>query len=1622
MIFSRYTNTPQFRTCNKGKNVIDHALCSPTLIPCIRTSCYEPFMITTLSDHRGIVIDFDTRLLIGKQELITSPDRRGVNANNPVQVELFIQHLQKYWVKYNIAKRIEQATDEATDLTHLRSIVNSIDKDITNAMLRAERRVRRSEKPPWSPALKQASLLVKYYKLLRQQHILKTDLSTAIQHTTEQMDTTPVTPMKPQDYQSLLRKAQKSLKKTRQMAQANRTQHLDTLLQKYELLQDDKMKMIIRRIIQAEATKRCYKKLRWLTKPPKPGVTFVERTKEDGTMETLYDREILENAILHRNQQHFNQCAGTPFTVGRLRELNWAADSALADSILHGHFDPASITDNHIVQHVLQLCKQQRETISDYITFNDLQQLFNKWKESTTTSPSGRHLGIYWAIFHHQSSNKKSTIGNNITSLLNILIRNGISLDRWRRVTNMMIHKIDGSYNINKLRVIHLFEADYNGLIGILFNRRVLYQAEKDGLLNNNQWRGRPHRQAEDALMLKELTYNMAITTKTTLATFDNDATGCFDRVPCTVAMLSSRRLGATKNICKMQADNLSRIEHSLRTAFGTSSTSYTSDSTCEIHGQGQGSRAGPPTWVFVSSLILDGMQQLANGLHFTCPNQELIHQRTNDAFVDDVTGYANRFVAELTNTTVLDEVVRTMQEDATLWNNLLHTSGGKLALQKCLYYVLTWKWTSKGATILPAREIPNKITLNDDQQSTPIQHYDCNKAHRTLGQFKAPNGNQSDHLHHMEKKSRNWLIAIKEAQLTRQEAHAAYTMIWFPSLSYGLGTTNLNYNELDSIQKPVINRILPALGYNRHLPRAVVFGSSRFGGLHFKHLYIDQGTKHVSQFIKYYRNGGTIGDLLKISLRWLHLVAGFSFCPLARPQLNYHHIEDKWYRTTIRFLYECNASIETNTIINVLCREHDSCLMEDFLLQDPTPTELRLLNSCRLYLRVTTLSDISSANGNTITQQCWEGMGPTDAIQLWPRQQKPHSKAWLIWRKYITRCYLDDEYSTRKKRTDLQLDTPLGPWLPGRIKRHRKSYHINPINLTIYRTTANGLHVYSPCRNTRTQLKYQLTGRTTYQRTASLPIDCTTPTSKPHVLIISKNDIPKTLPSQRPTIHTLRDYIKTLDPWEQHLLRTYQYPTREILQHLAEDIIIASDGSVNDQGSFGWVIATMTGSTIATGSGVAFGLTISSFRSEAYGFLAALRFLYRIQTYYHQPLTHRTTTWICDSESLIKRIQSNLGDTHNPNRYKLADNDLEFAIVSTLPLVTTELKTQHIRSHQNDHKPIHQLPTPQRLNRIADNLAANVHKEHHPQTKHVPLITIAGCQLRTKQGTITRSYTRMLHAAFTDQSTSTYLCNRLNIHSNILTQIAWDEFERAFRSLSTGSKRIIRRWMFGYLPTQYRLARYKQSNSSLCPVCKQHDETDVHFLICGGSKSWHDNFFNPLERLCQTSTNNQQLANTFRTGTRMFLDGRTPPYSVQSDIGWTAAFSGLLTSEWITTYEIQNGSHFLTKLVKLLLSAVITRWKERCNLLHKPGKDTNEQRMRLQHTIRTLYSCKNDVLQQDREIFSLPLQQLLLSPTPSLRLFITQFKSIIKQSTRKQRELVRRQHKDISTYFIRPT
>jgi hypothetical protein len=66
---------------------------------------------------------------------------------------------------------------------------------------------------------------------------------------------------------------------------------------------------------------------------------------------------------------------------------------------------------------------------------------------------------------------KVSDILHAIHSLMDAASRKGFFLKRWTKVVNIMIYKSPGCIKLEKLCIIHLFEADFNLIIGLLFVR-----------------------------------------------------------------------------------------------------------------------------------------------------------------------------------------------------------------------------------------------------------------------------------------------------------------------------------------------------------------------------------------------------------------------------------------------------------------------------------------------------------------------------------------------------------------------------------------------------------------------------------------------------------------------------------------------------------------------------------------------------------------------------------------------------------------------------------------------------------------------------------------------------------------------------------------------------------------------------------------------------------------------------------------------------------------------------------------------------------------------------------------------------------------------------------------------
>ena len=207
--------------------------------------------------------------------------------------------------------------------------------------------------------------------------------------------------------------------------------------------------------------------------------------------------------------------------------------------------------------------------------------------ESTTTSPSGIHLGHQHALVvrhcHKDSPNSpecelldahQEALINAHVSLINYALRMGISYDLWKTVVNIMLEKDPGDPKIHRLRVIHIYEADYNLLLSIQW-RTLKHSAEDQHLLNEGQNGSRPHRNAHDPVFIEEMQFEICRASRKTLVKFDNDATSCYDRILPNMASIACRKFGLHKNMAFAWAKTLEEAKYKLRTMLGVSEKSY---------------------------------------------------------------------------------------------------------------------------------------------------------------------------------------------------------------------------------------------------------------------------------------------------------------------------------------------------------------------------------------------------------------------------------------------------------------------------------------------------------------------------------------------------------------------------------------------------------------------------------------------------------------------------------------------------------------------------------------------------------------------------------------------------------------------------------------------------------------------------------------------------------------------------------------------------------------------------------------------------------------------------------------------------------------------------------------
>jgi hypothetical protein len=152
--------------------------------------------------------------------------------------------------------------------------------------------------------------------------------------------------------------------------------------------------------------------------------------------------------------------------------------------------------------------------------------------------------------------------------------------------------------------------------------------------------------------------------------------------------------------------------------------------------------------------------------------------------------------------------------------------------------------------------------------------------------------------------------------------------------------------------------------------------------------------------------------------------------------------------------------------------------------------------------------------------------------------------------------------------------------------------------------------------------------------------------------------------------------------------------------------LFLCHDDGASDRASFGWCIASKD-EIFWEGSGPGVGRNPGSFRAEAYGMLAALRFLVHYRLFWNilTVKANLQTSEYTDSQSLLGRLLSSSKRFYkSPGACLASEYDLEAAITSSTKDLDIRIQHRHVKGHQDDDDiEIVNLPWPAQLNVVCD-------------------------------------------------------------------------------------------------------------------------------------------------------------------------------------------------------------------------------------------------------------------------------------------------------------------------------
>ena len=1194
---------------------------------------------------------------------------------------------------------------------------------------------------------------------------------------------------------------------------------------------------------------------------------------------------------------------------------------------------------------------------------------YSKLKIATSTSPSGRHLGHYKAILKAElpptdkdladeavNTTKrrkiKNPLGMQIFEVLHYItmaaVRSGESLDRWKVVHSSMLEKDIGKPYINRLRVIHIYEADYNLVLKILWARQLTWHAHTKNALHEAQAGSRPGRKAIDVVVFKEMKYLHSRLTRTTLMTMDNDAKACYDRIVCNLAMLTSQYFGMPSNACLMQAKTLQHMRFHLRTAMGISDNYYTHTSKTPVHGSGQGSCASPTLWLIISSILMRCLDNTSSGMKiFPMIKGGHVSRSTIDGFVDDTSLFSNLPFYQ-------DDfrlAINTLKVATQKWSELLQASGGKLELSKCFFYALNWNFSPEGdpipMTIEDQKIYGQNIISIIDQDSgehVNIQQKESDQVHKTLGVYKNILGDDSYQFQTILDKSTKLAQLISAAHMTRQQARLAYKMIYLPTITYCFPACSFSQQQLERIQKTSLPQFLSAMGWIRNTARALVHGPISLGGLNLHPLYALQGAHKLMTILNHVRAKSELGNIIITNINWQQVLVGkeehfFVDCsPIT-------YIDSNWLLHTQEYMEKCHLTLHSEAFWTPkLARINDQILMNAALLYTSKPKHLRIINNWRIYFQILRLSDMCDGNGQHILESYRDHKTVNNHNQYrtsklnWPKQEQPHKSTFFIWKNFLT-----SRFGMQRKG---MIRVKLGPWLNDfhdLDNTWNACYNSSETLLYIQKEFYYTKHPQAISR--RFNSEFQLTPTSAVIRVPNTVIPATIGHQGDQFITASFQTVglkqPPTerlrgayvkhfLRNQPIRDQTFQDYLGTFSLWETDLCSFWHSEEKteiiKAIENIQAPIIITTDG----YSSFGTgryaVVLTISDTLLFQNSGKIRNANqeIPIFRIKALGILSAL-VITRILLQYckYQGTQERILLIYSNHIGVIKCLNKFLEEGLKIGAYNNSHMDVVLQIYTECQHLKTlnlqvRLYYQKRKSKNKQSNNREDTEKTQQWMEIASAITTDKTTEEdffpHDTNYNYPSSVI---NIRWKNAAIQNQVHRIIIESYTSQAMTNYLLGKKKWTVEMLDLIWLPIHEKTLLRFQPPARQIIQKYNFNQWATNVREAKLHGFRSPQCETCGLCDDTTDHIIQCPCEErnKCRATLWSDLEKLLDTPDTPTGVKNCMYAGLRSWIENKDPPpfhqiepqgsallrtaYEEQTNLGWNQVSRGYLSIRW---------------------------------------------------------------------------------------------------------------------------